>query len=535
MTQLNRAMWFAVLCMVLLAPQMTAQNDRLVGIVQNQQLRTSFLYDSGIDGLERFEQSLRDMNVTLVPVTFTEPVSPELDLLLLVRPLAGLSNVQMIYLYQYLEQGNHLLLAIDPPDFQASASDLRGSELGRLLAQEYGIILQDTLLTQPWFTVASLNQPDLNSARVFVRADDVIAHPIVEPLVRFDLPLVMWAGRSLDVEPFGVFTEASNLAFTETAWGETNLRGIARPQDNQPLQLNIGTDFIGRLPVAALGENHRTGSRVVVIGDSEGAQNLFGYSIIEPEFLPRNPGNVLFVERAIAWLLDMPQTAWPDLSQSFIQLGVDGVAEDWTAYEQIPSVSNTNGLTATSVYNDFYAFVLLNGETASSVELSFTTPQGQAATIRAQQGSRAVSLERADGTVSIISDAAAAFGEVIELRLPLREVGTQPAFSRVCAQSCIEEPVRGTLVAEQDPAPLRIFDKPLGVVQTTAPINMRSGPGLGFPPVTVLSNNTQLAINGRNADSSWIQVENARYSGWIAEFLLRSSVEFNELPIIDGQ
>ena len=48
-------------------------------------------------------------------------------------------------------------------------------------------------------------------------------------------------------------------------------------------------------------------------------------------------------------------------------------------------------------------------------------------------------------------------------------------------------------------------------------VNLRSGPGAGFPVVTVLSAGQQLVLLGANADASWYQVQTTYgHVGWVA-------------------
>jgi hypothetical protein len=37
---------------------------------------------------------------------------------------------------------------------------------------------------------------------------------------------------------------------------------------------------------------------------------------------------------------------------------------------------------------------------------------------------------------------------------------------------------------------------------------------------------------GRDATSNWIQVRNARYTGWIAADLLLANADFGSLPVV---
>ena len=95
-------------------------------------------------------------------------------------------------------------------------------------------------------------------------------HPVTEPVVAYGLPVQLWGARSMRVEPMGLHSYAVPLIYIQTAFGET------RPEvfkSQAPVELNLGPDSVGKLMIGALAENTLTGSRVVVLGDSEMLEN----------------------------------------------------------------------------------------------------------------------------------------------------------------------------------------------------------------------------------------------------------------------
>ena len=54
-----------------------------------------------------------------------------------------------------------------------------------------------------------------------------------------------------------------------------------------------------------------------------------------------------------------------------------------------------------------------------------------------------------------------------------------------------------------------------------SPINVRSGPGTSFSVVTQLAPNTIVPVIGRNADSSWYQVDVSGLVGWVSATVVR--------------
>lgn len=65
-----------------------------------------------------------------------------------------------------------------------------------------------------------------------------------------------------------------------------------------------------------------------------------------------------------------------------------------------------------------------------------------------------------------------------------------------------------------------------GIIANASRVNLRSGPGAGFPVVTVLANGQQVSILSRNADTSWVQVQLITgVSGWVnARYVVSEAV-----------
>ncbi len=66
-------------------------------------------------------------------------------------------------------------------------------------------------------------------------------------------------------------------------------------------------------------------------------------------------------------------------------------------------------------------------------------------------------------------------------------------------------------------------------------LNVRSGPGVVFPVVGVLSSRDGVNLIGRNADGSWVEIVlPAGTRGWVNRHWLRINIDVNALPITDG-
>jgi hypothetical protein len=76
--------------------------------------------------------------------------------------------------------------------------------------------------------------------------------------------------------------------------------------------LNIGDDPQGRLVLGTVATHNVTGSRVAIIGDSEIFQSGFGLDeMFRPRRIQTFPGDYIFVQRLLAWLMELPEDAWP--------------------------------------------------------------------------------------------------------------------------------------------------------------------------------------------------------------------------------
>jgi uncharacterized protein YraI len=67
---------------------------------------------------------------------------------------------------------------------------------------------------------------------------------------------------------------------------------------------------------------------------------------------------------------------------------------------------------------------------------------------------------------------------------------------------------------------------------TRTGVNLRSGPGLGFASIGVLTTGTHLNVLGQSPDRSWWYVESPLGPGWIAKSVVRTAGDFSRLPIV---
>lgn len=529
----------------------------LVVFIEDSRLRTASVMDPGPDGVTQLEAIFQRLGARTVWLSLDEPLPEEARVVVLVRPMVGLSIQQVARLWIHMARGNHLLLAIDPIGLTTyrgegnvrSNPDRARAGLPTLLSMVYGISLQDTFAAEPWFSIGSIT--DNTTTHIVSYGEDIVQHPVTEPLAAYDLPVQLWGARTMTVEPIGPHSYAIPLLYTESAYGETDA-GIFN--DRAPLELNIGTDSQGRLFTGALAENRRTGSRVVVLGDSESLENGFGLAT-DGAGDPVHPGNWLLTERLIAWLLNVSGEDWPTLPAGYTRTAIDGSAAEWEAIQ--PVIEDAPGdallprydIVSVRAFTDdsyLYLLVALTEPPKPDVRLTVgieNTFDGVLDVRVALTEHSAGALDAEQNTVPI-PDASMAVGDVIEVRLPLRVTGRGAmigalclADSRTAADSppvdcTAETPVLIPTVNTQAPVDV-YFAGPRAIVSTLqAGVNVRAAPSENAAVLAIVPNSSVFAATGRTASGDWIQVQTATYTGWLAEFLVKPNVAIEDLPVV---
>jgi hypothetical protein len=541
------SLWLLVLAALAASAYAQDATERpLVAFVVDDRLGTAAITETGPSGLSALVQIFIDRGAAIQAVNLDTALPADARVVVLARPQAALSAEQLARLWTHMEHGNHLLLAIDPLNYGGRPTDSTTGGLAVLLNSDYGINLQDSFLAEPWFAVS--NMADLNGSLLFAQAD-ALPNPVTAPLDAYDLPVSVWGARTLRVEPFGINSRARPLLRTVTAYGETSRRVFANDPD--PLELNIGVDFLGKLNLAALGENTASGSRVAILGDSELVLNGFGLSDDPDTRLPRSVGNRIFIERLAAWLLDGRVEEWPPLPTGFTWVAIDGASSEW-ANVPVVTASETDARPPViqqvrAFRNDAYSYLLVETSEAAAggtrLELTFSSFSQSRVHVSAQ--GRRVAVIQPDGTETVIPDArAAAAGTAVEIRLPLRITGSRNlTLSDVCLfaegnaaepQGCFNTRVTVIGVEERDPASLRLSNNPIVTINpiATTAVNVRSGPNTTFSVVSSLKMGVTLAVTGRNEAGTWIKVETGAFSGWLLAVLGIVNTDVMTLPVV---
>jgi hypothetical protein len=565
--------WFLLLLVVLLIPvgnrvpgHAQDQASPLVVFIEDQRLQSASMSEPGSDGLSRLKEVFESLGARTSQQDLSSSLPKDARVAVLVRPIGALSPAQLARLWVYIVNGGHLLLAIDPIGLtvaratgdQPVGTDRASSGLATLLRTSYGISLQDTFIVDPWFSLISITHQ--NTTLVSVHAEGIVQHVVAEPLLTYDLPVEMWGARTMTVDPLGPASYAVPLLYTETGYGETD-QGVFNTRGTpSPLELNLGADVVGRLFTAALAENTRFGSRIVVLGNSGSVENGYGLVVDADGHTPQHLANRIFAERVAAWLLDLPAEDWPPLPDTYTWLALDGDSSDWGTMPALLTDASNDALvprydiqTVRAFRDDGYLYLLITTAEMPNPEARLTLAimnnyGGVVDNVNFSITAKRVVVRKNDDPEESVPDGRMVAGQALEVRLPLRVIGEDPRVGQVCLSDsrasadsmpidCVahEAPAIVSMVHTQAPDQVRFPDGPRAVVLTTqASVNVRSGPGTDTPVFRVVPNGTMYAATGRTANGDWIQVENAFYTGWLADFLVALNSPLSNLPVVES-
>lgn len=544
------------------APTFTADRPLVVFIDEEESLDTASLGDTGSDGVSRLGEIFEDLGAQVESVGLSTALPPETDVIVLIRPLRGLSAAALARLYAQIQRGANVLLAIDPAGQQDAQNDGQNSALASLINADYGIRLLDGFLAAPYFTLDSIR--DVRTS--FLQAYPVIgiSDPLFASLSQYDAPLQIWGARPLSVTPFTSESIAAPLIYGDAPFAEANTsvfgggerearqstrrnnRNNTAPAAPPIIELNIGTDPQGVLPIGAISENRTNGSRLALFTDGELFLNEFGLAVGAGS-RPVYPGNRLLVDRVATWMLELDAAAAPPLSEDITWIALDGEGDDFpdsvTAVNDDDEGGTAVDMTSIAAFsnNSFVYLFITTGSPPDGTEVvtvEFDSDANSTSDITISLQSGGVIAQAGDALLAI-EDAAVAFGNTgIEVRVPLRIVGVARNLASACvsigaAQDCFDGQVSITALDLEDAAPLRFTGTMLANVVTADVANIRAAPNTSSERVASVRNGELFAAVGRNEAGDWVRVENAAYSGWMADFLLRLNGDVNALPVVE--
>ena len=174
-------------------------------------------------------------------------------------PTQPISNQELTLLKAYVEKGKALVVMEDAS--LATDSGKQTDPLVDYLSSAWGITLRNDIVIDP------------SSSQIIVAIENAYgSHPITSKLQSENMVSFFPAARSLSLNDKVQNVQTTALVTTiDRSWGETD---IAALQNNQ-VAFDPTVDIAGPLTIAAAAQNSTTNGRVVVIGDSAFASDIY--------------------------------------------------------------------------------------------------------------------------------------------------------------------------------------------------------------------------------------------------------------------
>jgi ABC-type uncharacterized transport system involved in gliding motility auxiliary subunit len=222
-------------------------------------------------GYSQVAASLKAKNYTVSALNLvqTGKVPDDAKAVVIAGPQLALSADEVKSLQDYQAGGGSLVVLYEPT---LTTKIKPGADpLETYLSQTWGISFQDDLVVD--FT-STLPLAGLASSY----AD----HPITQRLQ--GQTTIYPTARSMAITPPSDATKTVTALVNsgKSSWGETDIQKVI---DTNQAQYDQGSDYPGPLPVGAVGQDSKTGARIVVFGDSDFADNGYYFSYANGDML----------------------------------------------------------------------------------------------------------------------------------------------------------------------------------------------------------------------------------------------------------
>jgi ABC-type uncharacterized transport system involved in gliding motility auxiliary subunit len=174
-------------------------------------------------------------------------------------PTQPISSQEMSLLKAYVSKGGSLIVLEDSP--MATNTGKPVDPLVDYLTGTWGVTLVNDLVIDP------------SSSQIIVAVENAYGtHPITDKLQSQNMVSFFPTARSLTLNSNVQNIQTTALVTTiNTSWGETDFTAL----QNNKVAFDSTVDFAGPLTVAAAAENSTTKGRVVVVGDSTFASDIY--------------------------------------------------------------------------------------------------------------------------------------------------------------------------------------------------------------------------------------------------------------------
>ncbi|GJL65551.1 MAG: hypothetical protein NPIRA05_05220 [Nitrospirales bacterium] len=235
------------------------------------------LTDQQSSGLSRAQDALEKQGyqIDTIPNMTREHIQSTATTIIMASPQEPLTKDEQVNLQQYLQQGGHLLLLVDPQNQDSVDA----------LTQHWGVTLGKGIVVDEEHRLGR-GSPTALQIRTFT------GHDITD---EFTVPILLPVSRYIDFDmENGQDWDFVSLAQTsENSWAEMNTTKTTP-------ELNTGEDVEGPLTIAAAltaktsSEEGQNPAKIVIVGNSSFTTN--GYLTY--------PGNTDFFLKTVAWLAD---------------------------------------------------------------------------------------------------------------------------------------------------------------------------------------------------------------------------------------
>ncbi len=214
---------------------------------------------SGETNYNKVKSSLIAKNYTVESLNLlADPTIPANALAVIVAgPTKPLSDGEMKSIQDYLESGGSLVYLAEPGPVTEFGD--QPDPMVEYLKTAWGVELDNNI-------IIDVNP---NNPQPFTVVSNRFGnHPITNRM--YTLALVMPSARSVRIGTAPEGITLTELAFTtQNAWGETDLESLKQNQ----VSADQGQDLMGPVSLAVAGENSQTRARILIIGDSDFAEN----------------------------------------------------------------------------------------------------------------------------------------------------------------------------------------------------------------------------------------------------------------------
>lgn len=507
------------LLLLALVPVSHAQEDDgriIVGFVEGHGAGGYRLNDTS--GFSRLTVMINDVGGIVREVTLGEPISEEVDLLILHGPKTALTEGENARIWIHLQRGGDLLVLNDSPPNQGLPGR---SGLNELLWEDYGIRWRDDIIAGMWWSEDTLatvssrsfrNQPQRKAA---LTAEPLPDNPVTGALLQYNLPVYYWHGRSLQLrQPAFRGDPVPILQTIGTPYGETTPRGVP--------ELNLGPDTLGVMTLGAYVQDRETGARIVVIGDSDMFKNGYGLEYVNGnEVLPLFPGNDLLARQLVSWLLT-GETRELTIDNRYVQSPIDGFEAGWERLNTVVDDTAPDDLDRlVMARSDRRLYALLEApalEEASSFLMTYTSDDSEFSVVY-ELGSGTVEVVEGTQRTSI-ETSRYAVGEIFEASLPLQVLPRQFTITEVCLVTdeayCADTNITSIVSSGMEMRGKHVIaGLPLVRVMNTTGDVLRAIPQADAPNVVEVNFGEFLSVLETSEDGTWLHVSVDGQIGWI--------------------